>query len=295
MKQRANQLFSYVGIIFMALLLAANYHIFIIENNFAPAGLNGIATMIQYKTGFSISYMSLLINIPLCVAAYFLVEKNYAVKSLVFTLVYSFSYLFLQQIEFTFLKYDAQGHNTIFPAIISGVISGFVIGVCLKNGSSTGGMEIVSKYINKIRPHANFFLISFILNAIIAIVSLFVYSVDGFTDYEPVALCITYCFVSNFVGDYIIKGTKIAYKFTVITTHPEEITEEIMHILKHGATKVTAQGAYTNTNKTVLLCVINKNQMIDFKRIIDKYDNTFSFYEIVNETYGNFKHIKTIS
>ena len=294
MKQRLNLLFSYATIILMALLLAVNYHIFIIENNFAPAGLNGIATMIQYKTGFSISYISLLINIPLCAAAYFLVEKRYAVRSLVFALVYSFSYLFLQHVEFSFLKYDAQDHNTIFPAIISGVISGFVIGICLKNGASTGGMEIVSKYINKIRPNANFFIVSFTLNTIIAIVSLFVYSSGSTTDYEPVALCITYCFVSNFVGDYIIRGTKSACKFTVITTHPDEITYEIMHILKHGATKVVAQGAYTNVDKTVLLCVINKHQIIDFKRIIEKYDNTFSFYETVNETYGNFKHIKQI-
>ena len=64
---------GYLQIILSALLLAFVYYIFIINNNFAPAGLNGIATMIQYKTGFSISYMSLLINIPLSILAYFLV------------------------------------------------------------------------------------------------------------------------------------------------------------------------------------------------------------------------------
>lgn len=68
-------LFSYATVILLALLLAVNYHIFIVENHFAPAGLNGIATMVQYKTGFSISYMSLLINLPLCTLAYFLIEK----------------------------------------------------------------------------------------------------------------------------------------------------------------------------------------------------------------------------
>lgn len=292
MRQWLNQIFTYIAIILMALLLAANYHIFIVENDFAPAGLNGIATMIQYKTGFSISYMSLLINIPLCVAAYFLVDKHFSVKTLVFCLVYSFTYLFLQHVELSFLKYDAQEHNTIFPAVISGVISGFVIGICIQKGSSTGGMEIVSKYINKVRPDANFFMVSFSLNAVIAIASLFVYSDDGFVDYEPVALCITYCFVSNLVGDYMIRGAKSACKFTVITTHPDEITQEIMHVLKHGITKVSAHGAYTNTQRTVLLCVINKHQIVEFKKIIDKYDNTFSYYEIVTETYGNFKHIK---
>ena len=83
---------SYSAVVLAALLLAVNYHIFIVENHFAPAGLNGIATMIQYKTGFSISYMSLIINIPLCILAYFLVEKQFSVKTLVFSLVYSLLY-----------------------------------------------------------------------------------------------------------------------------------------------------------------------------------------------------------
>ncbi len=293
MKKYLKTLASYVTIIAVAILLAVNYHIFIIENNFAPAGLNGIATMVQYKTGFSISYMSLLINIPLCILAYFLINCDFALKNLAFTLAYSFSYLYMQNFDLSYLKYDAQGHDTIFPVIISGIISGYVYGICFKNNSTSGGLAIVSKYISKIRPNANFFYVTFALNGIVAIASLFVYTDGNSISYKPVALCIGYCFISNFVGNYIIKGTKTAYKFTVITTHPEEIANEITHILKHGATKISAIGGYTGDEKTVLICVVNKHQLVDFKRIIDKYDNTFSFYEQVNETYGNFKTIKS--
>ena len=121
MKNKLNTIFSYVVIIAVALLLAVTYYFFIIENGFAPAGINGIATMIQYKTGFSISYMSLIINIPLCTWAYFVIDKSYGVRSLVFTLVYSFAYLFMQNSGLDHLQYNAGGHDTIFPAIISGV------------------------------------------------------------------------------------------------------------------------------------------------------------------------------
>jgi len=283
---------SYLTVISMAILLAINYHIFIVENHFAPAGLNGIATMIQYKTGFSISYMSLIINIPLCLLAFFLVEKSFSVKTLVFSLVYSFSYLFLQNSGTDFLQYNAHGHDTIFPVIISGVISGLVYGVCLKNNSSTGGTDVVSRYINKVRPETNFFFITFTLNTVVAIISLFVYSDEGYADYKPVALCISYCFISNFVGNFIIKGTKTAYKFTVITTHPDEIAAEISEKLRHGATKLDAVGTYTGNERNVLICVVNKHQIIDFKNIISQYDNTFAFYELINETYGNFVNVK---
>ncbi len=292
MKRLYKNSFSYFIIIAVAILMALNYHIFIVENHFAPAGLNGIATMIQYKTGFSISYMSLIINIPLCILAYFLVEKSFAVKTLIFSLVYSTAYLLLQNSNTDFIKYNAQGHDTIFPVIISGVIAGLVYGMCLKCNSSTGGTDIVSRYINKVRPETNFFLVTFALNAFVAVISLFVYSDAGSADYKPVALCITYCFISNFVGNYIIKGTKTAYKFTIITTHPHEISKEISDRLMHSTTKLDAIGTYTNTEKSVLLCVVNKHQLMDVKNIIDSYSDTFAFYELVNETYGNFIHAK---
>lgn len=286
-----NKVSSYIWIAAVAVLLAFNYHIFIVQNHFAPAGLNGIATMVQYKTGFSISYMSLLINIPLSVFAYFFIEKSFATKTLLFTLVYSFAFLLLQKSGLEFIQYNADGHDTIYPVIISGVISGVVYGICFKNSASTGGTDVIARYINKVKPDTNFFIVTFSLNTVVAISSLFVYS-ENSVDYKPVALCITYCFISTYVGNYIIKGTKTAYKFTVVTTHPDEISREISDLLKHSSTKVAATGTYTNTEKWVLICVVNKHQLTDFQNIIAKYDETFSFYEVINETYGNFVNVK---
>lgn len=292
MRKKVSDVASYITVVAMALVLAMNYHIFIVQNGFAPAGLNGIATMVQYKTGFSIGYMTLLINFPLCLAAFFLISRPFAVKTFVFSAVYSVAYLLLQKSGTEYIQYNAQGHDTIFPVIISGVISGFVYGICIKNNASTGGNDVISRYINKLRPQTNFFVVGFILNAVVAFASLFVYSEAGALDYKPVALCITYCFVSNFTGNYIIKGTKTAYKFTVVTTHAEEISQEIAQKLRHSATRLEAMGTYTNTEKSVLICIVNKHQMTDFKQLISKYPDTFACCETANETYGNFKHIK---
>lgn len=288
---KSKKYLSYLGVVAMAVLLAFNYYIFIITNQFAPAGLNGIATMIQYKTGFSISYMSLLINIPLSIFAFFFVQRDFAIKTLLFSLVYSGLYLLLQKSGWDTAQYNAHGHDTIYPVIISGVLSGVVYGICFKNNGSTGGTDVVSRYINKIKPQMDFFFVTFTLNAIVAIISLFVYSGETL-DYKPVALCITYCFISTFVGNQILKGTKSAYKFTVITTHDQEIIADIYKVLKHGVTKVRAVGTHTNSERTMLICVVNKHQINDFYRVLAKYDNTFSYYEQVNETYGNFKRVK---
>ena len=49
---------------------------------------------------------------------------------------------------------------------------------------------------------------------------------------------------------------------------------------------------YTHQEKSLLICVVNKNQIIDFENIIKKYEGTFAYITSVNETVGNFKIIK---
>ena len=67
---------------------------------------------------------------------------------------------------------------------------------------------------------------------------------------------------------------------------------EVLAVLHHGCTRMEASGSYTHGQKSVLICVVNRHQAVDFQNILKKYDKTFSFSETVSETYGNFKHIK---
>ncbi len=292
--------FDYIVIVVIAALFAFMYQIFVIPNRFAPAGLNGIATMVQYKLGFSIGYFSLIINVPLCIYAYFFINKDFALKSLVFCLVYSGVYLILgtKKIDgyLSAIKYVADGHNTVFPCLIAGLFGGFTYGICARRNASTGGTDIVSKGISQKKPTLDFFWITFIINAAVAFASLFVYGTqpDGSfkLDYEPACLCILYCFMSSFLGGRIIQGYKTAYKFMIITRHAEEIEKEILETLHHSATRLYGKGAYSDGVKEILMCVVNKHQMVDFKNILKKYPDTFTFIETVNETVGNFKKIK---
>ena len=143
----------------------------------------------------------------------------------------------------------------------------------------------------------NFFWINFAINAAIAFASYFVYTETGeggevIYNYKPVCLCMLYCFLSSYVGNAIIKGSKSAYKFFIVTTHAEEIDAEIIKKLHHGATKLPAKGVYSNGDRTVIVCVVNKRQLVDFRSILKKYDDTFAFVETVNETFGSFARVK---
>lgn len=285
---------EYAIIVAVAVAMSFNYMLFIVPNKFAPAGLGGIGTMLQYKLHFSIGWFSLIINVPLCVLAFFFLNKEFAVKSLVFVCVYSAVYLLLQQFDLKRFQYDAGGVDTIFPCLIAGIINGFIFGMSVRVNGSTGGTDIVAKFVSAKKPRLNFFWVTFAINAAVAIASFFVYAergLDGaFTyDYRPVVLCMLYSFTTSFVGNFMLKGSKTAYKFVVITTHAEDIERDIMYTLRRAVTRLEGVGAYTHEQKEVLLCVVGKHQMMDFQKLISKYPDTFAFVETVNETIGNFR------
>ena len=291
-----NIVLKYVSIVLLGCLLALNYTLFIVPNGFAPAGINGIAVMIQYKLNFSVGFMSLIINIPLCVFAFFFINKRFAIGTLVFCLVYSLLYLLFQNIDIERFKYNAEGVDTIYPVLIAGVISGFCYSCLFRLHASTGGTDIISKYISKKKPEMNFFFVTFILNGIVAISSFFVYAqkIDGemVYNFKPVCLCIVYCLTSSLVGNYLLKETKTAFQVTIITDTPKEIENEIINVLHHSATRLSGEGIFTHTNKTVLMCVVNKYQIVEFKKMIEKYPNTFAYVTTANETIGNFKKVR---
>lgn len=201
-----SRVLSYVYPVLLGALLALDYALFIVPNNFAPSGVNGIAVMIQHalkKTEY-VSYISLLINVPLCVFAYFKIDKTFAVNTLLFSLSYSLIFLLLTKVEAVnnFLQpfiYSSDGVDTIYPSLIAGLIMGFCIGFSVKNNSSTGGTDIIAKYVSKIKPNLNFFYVTFVMNALVALASYFVFykEADGVRvyDYKPVCLCVIYAFV----------------------------------------------------------------------------------------------------
>ena len=67
---------------------------------------------------------------------------------------------------------------------------------------------------------------------------------------------------------------------------------ELMETLKHGVTLVSAEGMYSRTNSTLLICIIPKREITAFKRILAKYPDTFSYRSQVNEVYGKFRKHK---
>ena len=252
MKQMTRSpLFSYVIVAGLACVMGLSYELFVFPNSFAPAGINGLTTMIQYLFHINIGYLSLLINLPLILLAWTKLDPDFARKSLVFVLVFSAVTLVLGRMDLSGIAYDT-GSSAILGPVAAGVISGAVYGVVLRQNGSTGGTDIIAAWVRKKRPEASLVWVIFILNASVAVLSFFVYG----WQFEPVILC-----------------------------------RRLLQELHHGVTVLQGEGMYSETPRAVLICVVNRHQIVRFQEILSEFPDAFAYVSTVNETLGNFKKV----
>ena len=279
---------TYCVIVGLALICALNYELFVFPNQFAPAGLNGICTMIQYIFGINVGYLSMLINIPLAIAVYIFVSKPLAVRSMVYVLVFSLSLVLLDFVDLSRFAYDS-GFSAILGPLVAGIINGSSYSWLLRASAYTGGTDFVAALIHKVKPEQSVLGLIFTMNVLVAVASYFVY---GF-HIEPVILCILYSFASNTVSQQQVKSGRSATRFEIITDYPEELAEEIITRLHHSATLIPAKGMYSGKDKNLVVCVVNNTQVAKLSSIINNYPNTFAIMSSVNQVMGNFKNVNT--
>ena len=284
----AKKVLTYGVIMGLAVIAAFNYEIFIFPNRFAPSGLNGICTMIQYLSGINIGYLSFLINVPLAIAVYILVSKPLAIRSLVYVVTFSVVSVLLDYVDMGRIVYYTQtGTSTILGPLVAGIIAGSCYALLLRASAYTGGTDFVAAIVHKYHPEKSIFGLIFGMNVMVAITSYFVYDFQ----IEPVLLCILYSFMSSTVSERMTKNGRSAVRFEIITDYPEEISSEIINKLHHSATLIPGRGMYMNKEVSMLFCVVNNNQVTKLSEICRKYPHTFAIIDPVSEVMGNFKKI----
>ena len=281
------RVWTYFVIAAVALLAALDYELFVFPNAFAPSGLNGICTMIQYVSGISVGYLSLLINIPLALIVFFKVSKPIAARSMVYVVVFSVGLLVLDQVDLSDFVYStANGTSHILGPLTAGLIMGYIYGILMKASAYTGGTDFVAAIIHNKNPEKSVYVLSFVMNALVAVASYFVYDFKM----EPVLLCILYSFATSTMAERFLKNGRSAMRFEIVTNYPDEISREIINKLHHTATAFPAKGMYNGKEVDIVMCVVNNSQVGILSQIIKNYPHTFAIMSQVTEVMGNFRH-----
>lgn len=272
--------------LFASVLSAVGLYYFVDHAGFAPSGIDGIAMMVNKLTDIPIGYISLAINIPLLVIAWFFISKKYVTYTTIFTIVSSVLMIVMEEISFA--QYTTESNKWI-AVLASGVMLGIRTAVMIKFGASTGGVDIIASIIQKKKPYLNIESLISIFCYIIIGLSFFVYD----QNIESVIMSVAQMMIFNIVMNSVLKTTRNAVEVRIITNNPEDFKHDILLNLKHGGTVMDCEGLFTGEKKKMLITIINIRQMDDLIKLSHKYPNSFIYFNEVNGVWGNFRWNKT--
>ncbi|MGG0667992.1 YitT family protein [Sporosarcina koreensis] len=265
-----------IVVIFGSLLVAVSLNFFLINANVYASGFSGAAQLVSSilddQLGISVStgILLFLFNIPVIILGWFKVGRGFTIYSIISVV---FATIFLEVLPVLSLSNDI-----ILNAVFGGVIAGVGIGLSLKLGASTGGMDIVAMVLSRLqdKPIGTYFLL---LNGVIIVLAGVLYEPENAL-YTMVAL-----YVTTSVIDMIhTRHEKVTAM--IITLKAEELQKAIHQKMVRGITIVPAKGAYSNEEKSMLYLVITRYELYDLEKIINEVDPQ-AFTNIV-QTVGIF-------
>jgi len=251
-----------IVVIFGSLLLAISLNFFLINANVYASGFSGAAQLVSsiLKDHFDISVSTgillLLFNIPVFILGWFKVGRGFTIYSIVSVL---FATLFLELLPVLSLSDDI-----ILNAVFGGVIAGVGVGLSLKLGASTGGMDIVAMVLSRLqdKPIGTYFLL---LNGVIIVLAGFLYEPENAL-YTMIAL-----YVTTAVIDMLhTRHEKVTAM--IITRKADELQKAIHDKMVRGITILPAKGAYSKEDKNMMYLVITRYELYDLEKIIKEVD-----------------------
>ena len=259
-----------------SILYAAGIYTFAGNAGFAPGGVSGLALILDHLWGFPVGIMTLLLNIPLVIISYRAVGKHLLIKSAVTMVISS---LFLDLVFPLFPMYRG---DRLIASVCSGAFLGAGMALFYLRGSSSGGIDFLAFAIKKKKPHMTIGVITMLIDLVVILLGWPV-----FGDVDAVLYGVLATFVSTIVIDRILYGAGGGTLAIIITDRGKETAERISGKAGRGVTSLRAVGAYTRTDREVLLCACTKAEAYLVKSAVQEADEkAFFMFVETSEVFG---------
>lgn len=259
-----------------SILYAAGIYTFAGDAGFAPGGVSGLALIMDYLWGLPVGTVTLLLNIPLVIISYRAVGRRLLIKSAVTMVISS---LFLDLVFPLFPMYSG---DRLIASVCSGAFLGAGMALFYIRGSSSGGIDFLAFAIKKKKPHMTIGVITMLIDLVVILLGWPV-----FGDVDAVLYGVLATFVSTIVIDRILYGAGAAKLAIIITDKGKETAEQISVRAGRGVTSLRAVGAYTRTDREVLLCACTKAEAYLVKSAVQEADaKAFFMFVETSEVFG---------
>lgn len=255
-----------------ALIYSLGTRCFVVPANIAPGGAVGIALMGNFLTGLPVGSLTLVVNMPLLILAWFYLSRSFAIRTAVSCAICSV----VLDVFITPLCPMYAG-DRLLCSLYGGILVGVGMAFIFLSGSTTGGSDVVGYLLQKKYPHVSIGRALLIIDGCVLALSILV-----FHNVDAGLFGLVCLYAQTKVIDAIIYGNDVGSQASIITRHPEEISKKIIAELDRSATILPGKGAYSGQDTTVILCTVRKSEFNKLKRII--YETDEDAFVMVTET-----------
>ena len=279
--KKVSALRDYGMITLGAIIYVFALKVFITPMQIPSGGIAGIALLCNYMLGMPIGVVSMVLNIPLLFFGYKMLGRDFFFKTMYMTVLSSV----LTDLAGFLPAYEG---DILLACLFGGMIKGVGFGLVIRVGGTSGGSDVVSKYLYRKRAVPIGTTNMSINVCVLAISALFLRSLESLF-YGVIAQ-----YVVSVVMDSIIYGGDVQKNALIITSKPDEVAQAIMHNIGHGVTAIKGKGMYTGKERTILMCVVRRHETnLVKKTILDIDDTAFMMLSDVSEVLGRgFKNMK---
>jgi uncharacterized membrane-anchored protein YitT (DUF2179 family) len=263
-----------------ALLNAIGLNLFLIPANVYSSGFTGLSqlfsSILEEYTPFYIStgILLLLLNIPVAILGWLKVGRTFT--------LYSFLSVAATTVFLEIIPLQSLSNDILLNAVFGGVILAVGVGITLKYGASTGGLDIIAMVLSRMKdkPVGTYI---FMLNSVIIFTAGLLYG------WEKALYTLVALYATTRVID-VIHTRHVKLTAMVVTKKADALKKAIHSKLVRGITMIPAKGAFTNESKDMMIIVITRYELYDLEKIIKEVDPN-AFTNIIQTTgiFGFFR------
>lgn len=281
----------YLVITLGCLIMTISMNLFLIPYKLAPGGVSGLSTVIYYVSGNTIpvGLLMLLFNVPLFLTGLKSKGRDFLFRSLYGAVMLSImidgTWPFFNKLIYEYLvRFDETMAvpDLLLNAFIGGLIMGFGLGIILKEDATTGGTDLAASLLKKFFPKFSVGQYLLFLDGCVILFATLAFNSVKLGLYAAISL-----YVSSKTIDAYLEGLNFAKTLLIISNQSEEIAQRLLYDVERGVTGLKGVGMYSKQDKTVLLCVVKREEIGTVKEIVKDCDpNAFVLLIDAREVLG---------
>lgn len=269
-------IFNIVAILIGNAIYALAVVLFIVPNNLITGGTTGLSLLLYNQFGIPMSGFIFIFNGVMFLIGLFVLGKKFALSTLISTFFYPTAFAFFEKT----IGYGGMTSDNLLAVLCAGIMIGVAIGIVIKCGASTGGMDIPPLVINKkvgIPVSVSMYFFDFLI----------LLSQMLFTNKEMVLYGILLVMTYTLVLDNVLVMGKSQTQVKIVSKEYEKINTMISTEIDRGTTLLQAETGYMKNEYPVVLTVISNRELSALNsKVLEIDPNAFMIVSKVNEVHG---------